>query len=64
MMGGVWGREQQMEEEDGRGNIAKPFLSAGPAPSSSTLCCSLEVLYVNLAFTSKCFVLLRPDLSW
>lgn len=59
MMVGVWGREQQMEEEDGRGNIAKPFLSAGPAPSSSTL----EVLYVNFAFTSKCFVLLRPEPS-
>lgn len=56
MISGVWGwgREQQREEND-RGDTAKPFLSAGLAPSSSILCCSPAVLHVNLVFTSKCF---------
>lgn len=63
MIHGMWGREQQMEK-DSRGAIAKPFLSAGLPPSSSTLRCPLAVLDVNLGFTSKCFTLLRPELSW
>lgn len=48
MIHGMWGREQQMEKEDSRGAIAKLFLSAGLPPSSSTLCCPLAVLDVNL----------------
>lgn len=56
MIHGMWGREQQMEE-DSRGNIAKPFLSASLPPLSSTLHCPLAVLYVNPGFTSKCFTL-------
>lgn len=64
MIHGMWGREQQMEEEDSRGDTAKPFLSAGLPPLSSTLRCPLAVLYVNPGFTSKCFTLLRTEFSW
>lgn len=53
-----------MEKKDSRGDIAKPFLSAGLLSSSSTLRCPLEVLYITLGFTSKGFTLLRPELSW
>lgn len=50
MISGAWGRERPMEKgADGRG-VQLSRASAGLAPPSGTLCCSLAVLHVHLAF--------------
>lgn len=48
MISGACGRQWPMEKEaGGRGDAAGAFLSAGLAPSSSTLSCLLAVSYLN-----------------
>lgn len=50
MISGAWGRQRPWRRGQTAGGTAKPCLSAGLAPWSGTLCCSLAVLYVHLAF--------------